>query len=80
MPNLPDGMLAKGRAIDPRFDPDERLFRAFAAQDLDGDKVAVDAIELPDMSVNREKYGPPNWLLHLDIWTGCGAYPLGTGA
>ena len=51
------------RLPDPQFDPQERLFRRFRPEDMDGNSLAVDAIELPDMSVNREKYGPPEWLL-----------------
>jgi hypothetical protein len=65
-------MPTRGRPPDPHFLPEERLFRAFAPTELDGDRIAVDAIELPDMSVNREKYGPPEWLLLLDVWAGCG--------
>ena len=72
MASLPDGMATGKRSPDPDFDNEERLFRAFAANDLEGNKVAIDAIELPDMSVNRGKYGEPWWLLHLDIWAGCG--------
>jgi hypothetical protein len=63
MAELPDAMRQQGRPPDPHFDSDERLFRRFRPQDLEGNTVAVDAIELPDMSVNREKYGPAEWLL-----------------
>lgn len=63
MAELPDGMRQHGRLPDPHFDPQERLFRRFRPEDIEDNTVAVDAIELPDMSVNREKYGPPNWLL-----------------
>jgi hypothetical protein len=58
MARLPDAMRMGNRPPDQQFEDDERLFRAFAADDLEGDKIALDAIELPDMSVNREKYGP----------------------
>jgi hypothetical protein len=63
MADLPDAMRQHGRSPDQHFDPAERLFRRFRPVDLEGTTVAVDAIELPDMSVNREKYGPPDWLL-----------------
>ena len=63
MAELPEAMRQHGRPADPRFDPDERLFRRFRPEDVEGGTVAVDALELPDMSVNREKYGPANWLL-----------------
>ncbi len=63
MADLPESMRQSGRPPDPRFDAEERLFRRFRPEDLEGRTVAVDAIELPDMSVKREKYGPPNWLL-----------------
>jgi hypothetical protein len=72
MASLPPNMITGGRKPDPAFEGTERLFRAFVADELEGDKVALDAIELPDMSVNREKYGPPEWLLCLDVWKGCG--------
>ena len=72
MASLPQGMLTGGRKPVLDFDDNEPLYRAFEEQDLDGDKVAYDAIELPDMSVNRGRFGPPCWLLHLDIWEGCG--------
>ena len=64
MASLPEGMLAHKRGPVKDFDDDEPLYRAFTKQDLDGDKVAYDAIELPDMSVNRGKpIGEPEWVL-----------------
>ncbi len=63
MADEPDAMKQLGRSPDPTFHPEERLFRRFRPDDVEGTTVAVDAIELPDMSVNREKYGPPTWLL-----------------
>jgi hypothetical protein len=72
MARLPDYMLRRNRPLDQDFEPEEELFRAFGADDLEGDRVAIDAIELPDMSVNREKYGPPESLLYLDMWVGHG--------
>ena len=52
MADLPDAMRQRDRPPDPHFDPDERLFRRFRPEDVEGNTVAVDAIELPDMSVN----------------------------
>ncbi len=63
MAELPEAMRQSGRPPDPQFDAEESLFRRFRPEDLEGRTLAVDAIELPDMSVNREKYGPPTWLL-----------------
>lgn len=63
MADVPDAMKQLGRLPDPIFRPEERLFRRVRPDDIEGVTVAVDAIELPDMSVNREKYGPPDWLL-----------------
>jgi hypothetical protein len=56
-------MMTGGRAEVQEFADDERLFRRFHPNHLDGDEVAIDAVELPDMSVNRERFGPPAWLL-----------------
>ena len=72
MASLPEGMKTGKQPPDQDFDDGEQLFRAFREQDLEGDSVAIDAIELPDMSVNRGKYGTAWWLLHLDRWEGCG--------
>jgi hypothetical protein len=63
MADVPDAMKTEGRQPDPKFFDEERLFRRFRPEDLDGGEVAPEAFELPDMSVNREKYGPPEWLL-----------------
>jgi len=30
---------------------------------LDGNDISIAAVQLPDMSVIREKYGKPRWLL-----------------
>ena len=68
MPELPPDMKTRGRKPDnPLNDPNEELYRAFAPSAFDGDGIAIDAIELPDLSVNRQKYGPPGWLLLLEI-------------
>lgn len=61
MPELPEGMMQLGRPADDVFKPDEHLFRRVPHELWEDDYVNLDAIELPDMSVNREKYGPPQW-------------------
>ena len=58
--------MAAGRPEVQVFAEDERLFRRFHPDHLDGDEIAIDAVELPDVSVNRERFGPPEWLL-LDV-------------
>lgn len=55
--------------VDPHFQPTELLFRRFHPHSYDGHELGLDAIALPDMSVNREKYsaaadairGFPGW-------------------
>jgi hypothetical protein len=59
MPDLPEFMLKGGRPADPDFSPDERLYRRVPPRLWEDDDVALDAIEFPDMSVTRQKYGPP---------------------
>ena len=59
MTNIPPEMMARDRPEDPYFADEELLYRRFRPEDLDGGEVAPEAFELPDMSVNREKYGPP---------------------
>lgn len=63
MGEIPEAMMANGRQPDDHFDPDEDLYRRFSPEWLDGTTVDVAAIELPDMSVNRSKYGLPEWTL-----------------
>lgn len=63
MTDIPVEMKRQGREPDQHFDDKEKLYRRFRPDDFDGDGVAPEAFELPDMSVNREKYGPPEWLL-----------------
>jgi hypothetical protein len=72
MPELPCDMLRRGRQPDNDFADSEELYRAFGAGELEGDRLAMDAIELPDLSVNRGKYGPAHCLLTLDRFQGCG--------
>lgn len=59
MADLPDEMLTKDRPVDLVFADDEMLYRRFTPDALDGAGIAPEAIGLPDMSVNRSKYGPP---------------------
>ena len=52
-------------AADQTFDPDERLYRRFSAEDYDRDrhKVRVGAIRFPDCSCNRSRYSTPKQVL-----------------
>ncbi|HUG94013.1 MAG TPA: hypothetical protein VML55_24495 [Planctomycetaceae bacterium] len=63
MADIPREMMASGRPEDQSFDDEELLYRRFAPDLLDGDEIAIAAVELPDMSIIREKYGRPQWLL-----------------
>ena len=63
MADIPREMMANGRPEDQIFDDDELLYRRFAPELLDGDEIAIAAVELPDMSTIREKYGRPKWRL-----------------
>jgi hypothetical protein len=66
--DIPDEMLTRDRHPDPHFFPDELPYRRFRPDHLDGNSISIDAIELPDMSCNRQKYGPPEWAL---LFEGC---------
>jgi len=63
MSEVPPEMMTGDRQSDPVFADDETLYRRFRPGDFDGGEVMPEAFELPDMSVHREKYGPPEWLL-----------------
>ena len=63
MPDVPQEMMTKGRQPDQVFSPDESLFRRFRPSDFVGYEIAPEAFELPDMSVIRQKFGKPEWLL-----------------
>jgi hypothetical protein len=63
MAEIPPEMMTMGRPADQDFADTERLFRRFRPEDFDGGEIAPEAFELPDMSVSREKFGPPQWLL-----------------
>lgn len=57
-------MLKGSRQEDQYFSPEEYLFRRVPLElwDDPADDIDVDAIELPDMSVMREKYAEPRWV------------------
>jgi len=63
MAEIPPEMMQNGRAADDDFADDERLFRRVKPESFDGDEPSIAAVELPDMSVVRGKYGKPEWLL-----------------
>lgn len=61
----------------PHFDPNEYLFRRvpLALWSSADDPVEVDAVELPDMSVGRSRFGHPEWVrfdvvnnVHFEDW------------
>jgi hypothetical protein len=79
MADIPEAMLTKERKPDPHFADDEELFRRFSPDDLEGSRIAVDAIELPDMSMNRSKYGPADWLLLDEACEGWGVFAVQAG-
>jgi hypothetical protein len=59
MPELPAYMIKGGRPPDQSFTPEEMLYRRVPPDFWDDDEIELDGIDLPDMSVTREKYGPP---------------------
>lgn len=72
MADVPPEMMTMGRHPDPVFADDELLYRRFSPENLDGNDVSLAAFELPDMSVIREKYGGPRYLLLDDEFAGWG--------
>ena len=79
MAEVPDEMKTMGRSDDPHFDDAEDLYRRFPPEFRDGKSIALEALELPDMSVNRAKYGPPKWLLLDDDFSGWGVFGFEVG-
>jgi hypothetical protein len=79
MADVPDEMLTKERKLDRHFADTEELFRRFAPENLEGARIAVDAIELPDMSMNRSKFGPADWLLLDEGFDGWGVFAVKVG-
>ena len=69
-----DGMMTLDRQPDPVFANDEDLYRRIDSNDLEGGRVSLDAVELPDMSVNRSKYGPPEWARRQDEFRSWGVF------
>jgi hypothetical protein len=63
MADVPPEMMTMDREPDLEFLDDELLFRRVSPENLDGNEVSIGAFELPDMSVIREKYGRPGFLL-----------------
>ena len=73
-------MLRRGRTPDPEgFRDAEELFRAFEPEAWEGDRISIDAIGLPDLSVNWGKHGPAEWLLLLEAFAGCGVGAFNVG-
>lgn len=62
MPEIPEEMKMKDRKVDPVFLPKEWLYRRVPHIHWADDEVLVESLDLPDMSVNRGKYGPPEWV------------------
>jgi hypothetical protein len=79
MADVPPEMMTKDRKPDPVFKDDEDLYRRFKPEDIDGARVSVDALELPDMSVNRSKYGPAKWLLLDEEYADWGVFAFRVG-
>jgi len=62
MPEVPEGMMQHEKPVDDVFKSDEQLYRRVPHAYWDDDYVNMDAIDLPDMSVNRGKYSLPQWV------------------
>lgn len=64
MSKQPVAMRTNGRPLDPYFHPDERLFRRVPIWMWDdpADRPGPEAVELPDMSVGRSRYGHAEWV------------------
>jgi hypothetical protein len=72
MADVPPEMMQGTRPVDPAFDDQEELYRRFSSEKLDGGEIAIAAVALPDMSVMRQKYGWPRWLLLDDEYSDWG--------
>jgi hypothetical protein len=62
MPELPEGMMQHDKPVDDIFHADEQMYRRVPHEYWDDHHVNLDAVELPDMSVNRGKYSLPRWI------------------
>lgn len=64
---VPQGMMTNGRPPIKQFNANEVLYRRIPADseyfDFDHSEIEMDAIELPDMSVNRSSLGEMEWVL-----------------
>ncbi len=54
--------MQRDKPVDDDFKPDELLYRRVPHEFWDDDRVNIDAIDLPDMSVNRGKYSESRWV------------------
>ncbi len=64
MSKPPAAMKTNGRPREPRFDPAEHLFRRVPLSIWDDptERPGPEAVELPDMSVGRSKFGHAEWV------------------
>lgn len=80
----PDDMLTRDKPIVNSFSPQEKLFRRFSPSHLDGNKIDIAAIKLPDISTNRESVngvkirGSAEWLIKEENFSdwGVAAFPV----
>jgi hypothetical protein len=79
MADVPDEMMTLNKPTIDEFPNDEELFRRFEPDYLDGSRVAVEAIELPDMSVNRSSFGPAAWAILHEDFDGWGVFAFKVG-
>ena len=64
MPEIPEEMKRNGRPKVKEFDGEEYLYRRVMPEQWVESQVDIDAIELPDMSVNRDFRDPEKWPPH----------------
>jgi hypothetical protein len=55
-------MYRSGRAVDPDFDASEDLYQRFLPEAVLNRIILATAFRFPKQSVNRSKYGPPEWV------------------
>src|SRR2546428_3834144 len=72
----PERLMMRDRHPGPYFPPDENLFRRFSPDLWDGQELELDAVDLPDISCIRGKYGRAEDALfsssgHFDGWGVC---------
>jgi hypothetical protein len=66
MEEIPAEMKRNNREPDQDFFADEYLYRRVPDILWDDDEINIGAIELPDISVNRQKYGPAWWVRYIE--------------